>query len=226
MSVRTPLLVSLLLVTVMVAAGCWTWLQLPAHTPIAIHWGINGNPNGFADKTRALFLLPAIAALVTALFALLPAIEPRRPNLVASRKLYRVGWLGALCLMTIAQAAIVMTALHHPIDTRGVVVAGTSVLFIVGGNYFGKSRANFVAGIRTPWTLSSDYSWEKTHRLGGRLFIATGAATLLVLGADGTLPALLVQLGALFASLVATVAMSYVYWKQDPDKNGAPAMTE
>ena len=226
MSVRTPLFVSLLLILAMAAAGFWAFQQLPPQAHIAVHWGINGNPNGFAEKTRALFLLPALAILLTAILALAPSIEPRRPNLIASRKLYSVGWLGGLSLMTLAQLAIVMTALHHPFDTRGVVVAGTSLLFIVGGNYFGKSRANFFAGIRTPWTLSSDYSWEKTHQLGGRLFIATGAATLLVLGANGTVPALLVQLGALFASLVATIAMSYVYWKRDPDKNGAPAMTE
>jgi uncharacterized membrane protein len=164
--------------------------------------------------------------LVTALFLVLPSIEPRRANLVASRKLYRAGWLGALFVMTLAQAAIVMNALHRPFDVRASIVTGVSLLLIVGGNYFGKSRANFFAGIRTPWTLSSDYSWEKTHRLGGRLFVAAGIATLLVLAANGAPAGLFVLLGTLFGSLIVTVAMSYVYWKRDPDKNSAPAMAE
>lgn len=226
MSLRTPLLVSLLLVTAMAALGYWAWIELPQNAQLAVHWGVSGQPNGFAGKARALFLLPVLAVLVAALFAVIPSIEPRRANLIASRKLYRAGWLGALLVMTVAQAAIVMTALNHPFDVRSAVMAATSVLFIVGGNYLGKSRANFFAGIRTPWTLSSDYSWEKTHRLGGRLFVATGAATLLVLAADGAMPALFMQLGALAATLIATVTMSFVYWKRDPDKNGAPAMTE
>ncbi|MEK7202903.1 MAG: SdpI family protein [Patescibacteria group bacterium] len=29
-------------------------------------------------------------------------------------------------------------------------------------------------GIRTPWTLSSDLVWEKTHKIGGKLFKITG----------------------------------------------------
>jgi uncharacterized membrane protein len=226
MSIRTPLLVSCLLIALMAAAGYWAWMQIPPHTEIAVHWGINGGPNGFANKTRALFLLPIMAVLLTAVLAVAPSIEPRRANLIASKKLYRAGWLGGLLVMVVAQAAIIMTALHRPFDVRSTVVAATSLLFIFAGNYLGKTRANFFAGIRTPWTLSSDYSWEKTHRLGGRLFVATGVATLLVLAADGTMPALFVQLGALAASLVATVAMSYVYWKRDPNKNGAPAMAE
>ncbi len=226
MSIRTPLIISLLLIAAMAAAGYWAWSELPQHSQIAVHWGFDGQPNRFADKARALYLLPAMAAFVTALFAVIPSIEPRRANLIASRKLYRVGWIGALLVMTVAQAAIIMAALHRTLDIRSSVVAATSLLFIVAGNYLVKSRANFFAGIRTPWTLSSDYSWQKTHRLGGPLFIATGVATLLVLAADGAMPALLVQIGTLAATIIATVAMSYVYWKRDPDKNGAPAMAE
>jgi uncharacterized membrane protein len=158
--------------------------------------------------------------------AALPSIEPRRANLIASRKLYQTGWIGALLVMALAQIAIVMTALHHVFNVRASIVTGVSLLLIAGGNYFGKSRANFFAGIRTPWTLSSDYSWEKTHRLGGRLFVAAGMASLLVLATDGVFFGLLMLLGTLFVSLIATIVMSYVYWKRDPEKNGAPAMAE
>ena len=42
------------------------------------------------------------------------------------------------------------------------------------GNYLGKVRSNFFFGIRTPWTLSSERSWNRTHRLGGRLFFGLG----------------------------------------------------
>src|SRR5258708_28004997 len=49
-----------------------------------------------------------------------------------------------------------------------------SVLFIFIGNYLGKLRRNFWAGIRTPWTLASDVVWERTHRFGGWLFVIGG----------------------------------------------------
>ena len=44
----------------------------------------------------------------------------------------------------------------------------------------GQIRSNFMMGIRTPWTLSSDLAWEKTHRLGGWLFMVAGA--LMIVG--------------------------------------------
>ena len=34
-------------------------------------------------------------------------------------------------------------------------------------------------GIRTPWTLSSDVVWNKTHKIGGKVFIASGLVSFL-----------------------------------------------
>jgi len=33
---------------------------------------------------------------------------------------------------------------------------------------------NWFIGIRTPWTLSSEKVWDKTHKIGGRLFKIAG----------------------------------------------------
>ena len=55
------------------------------------------------------------------------------------------------------------------------------MLFIVIGNYLPKVRPNYLVGIRTPWTLTSDLSWDRTHRIGGRLFVLEGFA-FIVLG--------------------------------------------
>ena len=35
-------------------------------------------------------------------------------------------------------------------------------------------------GIRTPWTLTSDLSWDRTHRVGGRLFVLEGIVFILL----------------------------------------------
>ncbi|MFQ5679162.1 MAG: SdpI family protein [Gemmatimonadota bacterium] len=37
-------------------------------------------------------------------------------------------------------------------------------------------------GIRTLWTLESEEVWRKTHRLGGRTFVAGGAVMMRSLG--------------------------------------------
>ena len=55
-----------------------------------------------------------------------------------------------------------------------IVGLAVGTLFIIVGNYLGKTRSNFFIGIRTPWTLSSDSVWQKTHRLAGKLFMLSG----------------------------------------------------
>ena len=37
------------------------------------------------------------------------------------------------------------------------------------------ARQNWFLGIRTPWTLSSEEIWDRTHAVGGKLFIVSGA---------------------------------------------------
>jgi len=41
------------------------------------------------------------------------------------------------------------------------------------------AKRNWFVGIRTPWTLSSDYVWNRTHKIGGLLFKIIGIITLL-----------------------------------------------
>ncbi|MCK7526814.1 MAG: SdpI family protein [Ignavibacteriales bacterium] len=59
----------------------------------------------------------------------------------------------------------------EPRDTRTssmsqAMLPAMGLLFIVIGSMLRKAKRNFFIGIRTPWTLSSDYVWDKTHQLG------------------------------------------------------------
>ncbi|MFB0965292.1 MAG: SdpI family protein [Patescibacteria group bacterium] len=42
------------------------------------------------------------------------------------------------------------------------------------GNYLGKVRSNFFLGIRTPWTLSDETVWNRTHRFAAKTFVFAG----------------------------------------------------
>lgn len=63
-----------------------------------------------------------------------------------------------------------------PIDVWIPTMVG--VLFLVLGNYMPKIKNNWFMGIRTPWTLSSEEVWNKTHRLAGKTFIAGGVVMI------------------------------------------------
>lgn len=221
MNIRVPLIASFVLVAAMAALSAWAWNAIPPAAQLPIHWGINGEPNGFAGRDRVLSMAPLLALGITILLALIPRIEPRRFNLAASAKFYRAAWLGTIFFLAAAHTIVVLNALHIVANTRTFIIPAAALLFVVIGNYMGKTRSNFFAGVRTPWTLSSDYSWEKTHRLTGRLFMLSGIATLAAsFVATAAVAAKMMVAGILGSALIGVVA-SYVYWRRDPDRHSS-----
>ena len=51
------------------------------------------------------------------------------------------------------------------------------ILFTYIGFLLENAKRNWFVGIRTPWTLSSERVWEKTHKIGGKLFKLAGIAS-------------------------------------------------
>jgi uncharacterized membrane protein len=221
MNLRLPLTLSVFLVAVMAAISAWAWMKLPESAVIATHWGFDGKVNGTMPKDWGLSVLPAIAVAITLLLAFVPRIEPRRANMIASRKAFIAFWLGGLVILAVAHAMMVGTALGFPIDIPGVLIVFIPLMIAVAGNYLGKVRPNFFLGVRTPWTLSSDLSWEKSHRLLGRLFVLSAIATLAVRFTLGTEAAFIVLAASVAGSGILAIACSYVYWKQDPERRTA-----
>jgi uncharacterized membrane protein len=220
-NLRLPLTLSVFLLAVMAAISAWAWVKLPESAVIATHWGVDGKVNGTMSKDWGLAFLPAIGLALTLLFAAVPRIEPRRANMIASRKPFYAAWLSGLVVLAVAHAMVVGLALGYPIDVPGVLIVLLPLSIAVGGNYLGKARANFFIGVRTPWTLSSDLSWEKTHRILGRLFVWSALIVLAVRFAIGIEAAYLAFAATITASAVFAIASSYVFWKNDPAKRAA-----
>jgi uncharacterized membrane protein len=221
-----------------VLAGCGISLVASSHLPdsanIPVHWGADGRPDRFADRGEATFMLwmmPAISAFVASCMAVAASVDPRQKNMVSSRKAYLMTWIGALILLTGIHAgvALMMTRAGTPgadsPDMVRYIIAGCALLFVLIGNYLPKTRPTFMLGIRTPWTLSSDLAWEKTHRLAGRLFIIAGA--LGFIGAfllSGIWLAL--QLSTLvFAAAIISVIYSYFAWRAADDHDEGTSLT-
>lgn len=219
MNRRPMILVSLAVLAVMLVASGWAWLMLPADAQVPIHWGPDGQADGFADKTLGLLLLPATAAGVALLLAIIPRIEPRRANLERSGKAYGAAWAGVVALFGALHLLAVAVALGATVDMTRIVLLATGALFVVIGNYLPKVRSNYLMGIRTPWTLTSDRSWTQTHRLGGRLFVLEGLAlaAAAVIGPSGEILVALL-LASVVALLVVLFPYSYVVWRDDPER--------
>ena len=216
MNRRPMVIASAIVVAAMLVVSAWAWLQLPADAQVPIHWGPDGRADGFADKTVGLFLLPIVTVAIGGLLWVIPLIEPRRENLARSATAYRATWIAVVALLGGLHALAVASALGADLDITRIVLVGTGSLFVVIGNYLPKVRPNYLMGIRTPWTLTSDVAWDRTHRLGGRLFVIEGAV-LIVLGLlDVPGEALVVAfIGAIVVLVAVLFAFSYVVWRSD-----------
>ncbi|PYO70387.1 MAG: hypothetical protein DMD71_02315, partial [Gemmatimonadetes bacterium] len=69
-------------------------------------------------------------------------------------------------------------------------------------------------GIRTPWTLSSDTVWRKTHRTGGFTFVIAGGVMITAAFVSGALVWVLLAAAAVLAVAVPVV-QSYVLWRRE-----------
>jgi uncharacterized membrane protein len=210
--------VSAVVLVGMLVLAAWGVAQVGTSASVPIHWGVDGEPNGFAPAWVAFLIMPAITAGLVALFTVIPRIEPRHENLRLSGDAYRTMAIATVLLMALIQVAIVAAGVGSALPVATVVAIGVGGLLAVMGNVMTTVRSNFMFGVRTPWTLSSDRSWDRTHRLVGRLFVVTGLV-MIALSITGRME---IVLGAMVAMLLGTVAIGYWYsyrvWKADPDR--------
>jgi len=216
-SVKTMLLVSGAVILVMFAISAFVWMQIPAGESVCTHWNAAGECDDHGSKFVGILLLPIVTVGMVGLFALIPRIEPRAANLAQSSRAYAVVW-AALLLYFVALHTILMLDIlgyNAGMDTTMPILVG--LMFVLIGGSLGHVRSNYFFGIRTPWTLSSDLSWDKTHKLGGKLFVILGLIFMvspLVVTGEVWIYGLL---GGILVSVVVLVAYSYVIWKGDPD---------
>jgi uncharacterized membrane protein len=74
-------------------------------------------------------------------------------------------------------------------------------LFVGVGVLLRRARLNWFMGIRTPWTLSSEEVWDRTHEVGGRLFMVSGALAALGAFTEGWLALTLILVPILFSGI-------------------------
>lgn len=197
------------------AASAVVWNRVPAQMPT--HWNIRGEVDGYGGRLEGLLLLPMIALGVYLMLLLLPRLDPGRANYASFAGPYAVIRIAMLALMLSIHALVIATALGYEVNAGRWIPVGVGALFVVLGNVMGKVRPNYFVGIRTPWTLASARSWEKTHRVGGRLFVLAGIA--LALAAIIGRPEALVAVGVLGASSIAGLFYySYVVWRDDTER--------
>jgi uncharacterized membrane protein len=216
-------IVQLAIIAAMFTTAAVRWGSVPDRIPI--HWNAAGEVDGYGGRFAGLLLTPIVAVGVYLLLKYIPRIDPAQRNyetFAGTYLLVRVlvtAYLGFVYAVT-----VIAIGREAEFPTGDLLIGAVGLLFVILGGVMGKFRPNWFAGIRTPWTLTSKLSWTKTHRLGGRVFIATGLITML-----GALVSSEWAFYAMFAvmipGVVFLVAYSYFVWRDDPERVAAQDVT-
>jgi uncharacterized membrane protein len=209
--------IPLLIVVAAVGASVAVYPNMPLSVPT--HWDLVGRPNGWSSRLWGAWVMPFILVAIWAFMRVLPAIDPRGSNYAKFGGAFEAIIVSIMLFLFGIHIIILRAALGYPVAVQRVLPIGVGVLLIVIGNLLPRARPNWFVGIRTPWTLSSDRVWEKTHRMGGRVFVAGGMLIVLA--------ALLVAQWAqivLFAVVMVCTAVvliySYLEWKREQSLAG------
>ena len=216
--IKRGLLWSALIGAAMLAVSAYGWAVLPGDAQFPMHWSASGDVNRYGGKLEALFLVPVMTVFVVLVLAVAPLVDPRRENLQQSSTFYLAGWIGGVGVLALAHVVIVYAAVTGKAPPIAALMLCVGGFIAILGNFMAKSRSNWFAGIRTPWTLSSDHAWSVANRLSGWGFVITGLLTMVLVLLSTTENAIAGLLTGLIASLIAGTVTSYFAWRNDPDR--------
>lgn len=212
--------IPLLIIAAALVASAVVYPDLPERIPT--HWNFAGEVDGWSPRAWGAWLMPVVIAFIWALMRWLPAIDPRRKNYEKFGGAFEGIMLSVMVFMLVLHGLTLAAGLGYPVAMERVVPVGIGLLFIIIGNLLPRARSNWFVGIRTPWTLSSDRVWEKTHRVGGWLFVLGGILISLsaLLGASWSHWLVIAVISVCSAG---AVVYSYVEWRKERTATPAPA---
>lgn len=201
------------IVLIVFVSGAIAYPALPEQ--IASHWNVRGEADGYSGKFWGIFLFPFIMAGIYLLYLVIPKIDPLKKNLESFRPAYNTFWIWTFGFFTYIFGLSLVWNFGYRFNFTTAIVPATSALFYIIGGVLEKSKRNWFVGIRTPWTLSSDIVWDKTHKLGGRLFKVVALASLAGMFARDSYVIATIIIPVILVSVITVVYSYFVYKKQN-----------
>lgn len=200
-----------LLCLVNLAGHLYLYPSLPDTVPI--HWGFDGQPDGWGGKSSILFTASLPFAILL-LLAVLPRMDPKGKNFQRFQPVYRI----FLILLTVFMCGVSWLSeltVYNVLPSGGnlvntLVMGGLGLVLLVLGNYMPRIKQNYTFGCRTPWALNDEHNWNRTQRMGGIVFVVMGAVLLLV-SVFATLLGETLTLALLLGALLGGSVWIYVY---------------
>ena len=172
---KKKLIITSIIILVPIIIGLILWNKLPDKLPT--HWNSAGEVNGWSSKSFAVFGLPGFLFAVHWVCLLASSADPKKQN-IEGKVLNIVFWICPV-ISVLGAVLIYGTALGMEFRVEKIIPSLVGVVFIVIGNYLPKCKQSYTMGIKLPWTLNDEENWNRTHRLGGKLWVACGFVFIL-----------------------------------------------
>ena len=204
----------LFLIVLSFALSIYYYPQMPER--MAVHWNISGQADGYMSKFWGIFLLPLVITGMAALFMVIPRIDPLKANIKEFIGYYYGFIILILLFMISVHFYVILWNLGLTISPMFVFPLGIGIIFFYLGILLEKCKRNWFIGIRTPWTLSSDVVWNKTHKIGGKLFKIAGIISLFGLLVPDY--AFFLVFISIVSVSIFTIIYSYIEYQKLPKK--------
>lgn len=179
---KKTLILASIITILPIFVGLYFWNKLPEQ--MGTHFGVNGEVDGYSNKTFAVFGTPLLLLAVEWFCAFVTANDPKKQNI--SPKLFKL----VLYIIPIVSMFIALFLysynLGFNINITNAAAIFVGLIFIIVGNILPKAKHNYTVGIRIPWTLANEENWNRTHHLAGYLWVIGGIITILLSFIDAT----------------------------------------
>ncbi len=191
--------------------GAYFYPLLPAK--VAAHWNAAGQVDGYMSRFWGTFLMPLVSLVMAVLFIIIPRIDPKAANIEKFRGYFdRFTIILFLFLLYIYLLTLNWQFTGGGFNMVVWLVPAFAVLFYAAGILIEHADTNWSIGIRTPWTLSNEVVWKKTHALGSKLFKVS--ALIGLLGLIWTNLAVYFILAPVILSAFGAAVYSYIVYRK------------
>jgi uncharacterized membrane protein len=210
MKLRRAEILSLVLVLATFVVAVLIYPSLP--DKMASHWGFNNEVNGYMGRFWGTFITPVVMFGCWLLFIIIPRIDPKKQNIQKFLKYFDIFILVFMLFFVYVYDLTIFWNLGYQFTFIQLLAPAFALLFYFIGMMIEHAESNWTIGIRTPWTLSSEDVWYKTHKLGGKLF--RGVAVLSLLGMIAPQYAFYFVLFPIIAVIIYLVVYSYLEYRK------------
>lgn len=203
---KTTIIITSILTVLPIVVGLILWNDLPER--IAIHFGVDNSPNGWASRGFAVFGLPITILAIYWLGIIAVEFDSKKKN-ISGKILRFIFWIFPIISLTISVVTYAF-AMGAELNIGLICKLLIGILFIGIGNYLPKCKPNKTVGIRWKYTLNDHEIWRKTHRVAGFSFTVCGVLMLVT----AFLNTVWLFISCLILSGTVPYAYSYINYKK------------